>query len=104
MNSLRRLLKVNLSSGDELGMLVVCELRREIGQCVSFVPFSAASSCKGDKDMKARDLALFAQIKLRIFKNVCVPRFSAEDDASLHFKLFQQALKLLLRGQLLSTE
>lgn len=46
MNSLRRLLKVNLSSGDELGMLVDCELFREIGQRVSFVPFSAAFSCK----------------------------------------------------------
>lgn len=56
------------------------------------------------KDMKARDLALFAQIKLRIFKNVRVARFSVEDDVLLHFKLFQQALKLLLRGQLLSTE
>lgn len=76
MNSLCRVLKVNLSSGDELGMLVDCELCREIGQHVSFVPFSAASSCKGgDKDMKARDLALFAQIKLRMFQNVCAPRF-----------------------------
>lgn len=55
--------------------------------------------------MKEREIwHFFAQIKLRIFKNVCVPRFSVEDDVLLHFKLFQQALKLLLRGQLLSTE